>query len=82
MTRRSLDCAAALGAGSIAFPVLGGGYATKRMGPSDCVNAMVTEILAFMSADSPDRDQLHTIKLYILNPQDNAGLRDTVRDTD
>ena len=34
VTRRSLGCAAALGAGSIAFPVLGGGYATMRMNPS------------------------------------------------
>ena len=80
LTRRSLACAAALGAGSIAFPVLGGGYATKRMDPSDCVRAMVTEIMTFMSADDRDRERLNTIKLYIFNPQDNAGLPDAVRD--
>jgi O-acetyl-ADP-ribose deacetylase (regulator of RNase III) len=82
LTRRSLECAVALGAGSIAFPVLGGGYATKRMSPSDCVNAMVTEMLAFISVEGRDRDQLHGIKLYIFNPKDNAGLPEVVRDTD
>jgi O-acetyl-ADP-ribose deacetylase (regulator of RNase III) len=82
LTRRSLECAVALGAGSIAFPVLGGGYATKRMSPSDCVNVMVTEMLAFMGAEGRDRDQLHGIKLYIFNPKDNAGLPKVVRDTD
>jgi O-acetyl-ADP-ribose deacetylase (regulator of RNase III) len=82
LTRRSLECAVALGAESIAFPVLGGGYATKRMSPSDCVNAMVTEMLAFISVESRDRDQLHGIKLYIFNPKDNAGLPEVVWDTD
>jgi O-acetyl-ADP-ribose deacetylase (regulator of RNase III) len=82
LTRRSLECAVALGAGSIAFPVLGGGYATKRMSPSDCVNVMVTEMLAFMGGEGRDRDQLRGIKLYIFNPKDNAGLPKVVRDPD
>jgi O-acetyl-ADP-ribose deacetylase (regulator of RNase III) len=83
LTRRSLECAVALGAGSIAFPVLGGGYATnKHMSPSDCVNAMVTEMLAFIGAEGQDRDQLQGITLYIFNPKDNAGLPEVVRDTD
>ena len=80
LTRRSLQCAVALGAESIAFPVLGGGYAGKRMKPSDCVNAMVTEMLAFIGVEGRDRDQLHGIKLYIFNPKDNAGLPEVVRD--
>jgi O-acetyl-ADP-ribose deacetylase (regulator of RNase III) len=80
VTRRSLECAVALGAKSIAFPVLGGGYATTRMGSTDCVHAIVTEILAFMSAEDRDRDRISGIKLYIFNPEDNAGLPDSVRE--
>jgi O-acetyl-ADP-ribose deacetylase (regulator of RNase III) len=82
LTRRSLECAIALGAGSIAFPVLGGGYATKRMSPSDCVNSMVTEMLAFTSAARRGQDQLLGIKLYIFNPKDNGGLPQTIWDPD
>ena len=74
LTRRSLECADALGAESIAFPVLGGGYATKRMSASDCVNAMCTEMLAFMKAKGRDQHQLHGIKLYIFDRKGNAGL--------
>jgi O-acetyl-ADP-ribose deacetylase (regulator of RNase III) len=81
VTRRSLVCAVALGARSIAFPVLGGGYASKRMNSHDCVNAIATEILAFMTAEDEDRDQLRGIRLYIFNPQDNAGLPDALLDT-
>jgi O-acetyl-ADP-ribose deacetylase (regulator of RNase III) len=80
VTRRSLACAVALGARSIAFPVLGGGYASKRMNSRDCVNAIATEILAFMKAEDQDRDQLRGIRLYIFNPQDNAGLPDALLD--
>jgi hypothetical protein len=36
---------------------------------------------AMQGKDDP-RDQLHGIKLYILNPKDNAGLPELVRDTD
>jgi hypothetical protein len=82
LTRRSLECAVALGAKSIAFPVLGGGYATKRMCASDCVNAMVSEMVAFMRTEGRDRDQLESIKLYIFDPKDNAGLTGVVLDTD
>lgn len=81
LTRRSLACAVALGAGSVAFPVLGGGFAGMRMKPSECVNAIVSEMLVFLNTDGNDRDQLRAITLYIFNPQDNAGLPEAVRDS-
>jgi O-acetyl-ADP-ribose deacetylase (regulator of RNase III) len=80
LTRRSLGCAVALGARSIAFPVLGGGYASKHIGPNDCVKAIATEIVAFLTDQNEDRDQLRGIMLYIFNPQDNAGLPDILLD--
>lgn len=80
VTRRSLACAVALGAQSIAFPVLGGGYATKHMNPRACVNAIATEILAFMDGPDRDRGQLSGINLYIFNPQDNAGLPEALQE--
>ena len=46
----------------------------------DSVNAIATEILAFMQAENQDRDQLRWISLYIFNPKDNAGLPEALLD--
>jgi len=74
VTRRILECATALGARSIAFPVLGGGYATRHLRSSDSVNMIASEILAFMSAHDDLAETLKRVALYIFNRDDADGL--------
>jgi O-acetyl-ADP-ribose deacetylase (regulator of RNase III) len=81
LTRRSLACAVALGAGSIAFPVIGGGFAGTRIDPRECVNAIVSEMFTYLNTDDRDRERLRAIKLYIFNPEYNTGLPDALRES-
>lgn len=74
LTRRILDCAVALGARSIALPVLGGGYATKFLRSSDSVNAIAAEIIAFMGGGHDVGEGLKRIALYIFDRADAGGL--------
>lgn len=74
VTRRILDCAVALGARSIALPVLGGGYATRNLKSSDSVNTIVTEVAAFMSAHDYLAEGLKRVALYIFDRADAGGL--------
>jgi O-acetyl-ADP-ribose deacetylase (regulator of RNase III) len=74
VTRRILECAVALGARSIALPVLGGGYATRYLKSSDSVYTIASEILAFMSAREDVAESLNRVALYIFNRDDAAGL--------
>ena len=74
LTRRILDCAVALGARSIALPVLGGGYATRFLRSSDSVNAIASEILAFMGCRHEKAEGLKRIALYMFDRADAGGL--------
>jgi O-acetyl-ADP-ribose deacetylase (regulator of RNase III) len=74
VTRRILDCAVALGARSIALPVLGGGYATRNLKSSDCVNTIVCEVAAFMSAHDYFAEGLKRVALYVFDRADASGL--------
>ncbi|MGD0274404.1 MAG: macro domain-containing protein [Gaiellaceae bacterium] len=74
IVRRSLNCAVALGAQSIAFPVLGGGTGSKYMTPSNSVHALATEISAFLDEHKSSQDGLTHVELYIFNRDDAIGL--------
>jgi O-acetyl-ADP-ribose deacetylase (regulator of RNase III) len=74
VTRRILECAVALGARSIAFPVLGGGRATRYLRSSDSVNMIASEILAFMNADDYFAEGLKRVALYVFNRADADAL--------
>lgn len=73
LTRRILDCAVALGARSIALPVLGGGHATKFLRSCESVNAIASEILLFMGAGQIS-ESLKRIVLYMFDRADAEGL--------
>jgi len=73
LTRRSLDCALAIGAQSIAFPVLGGGTASTYLKPTDSVKALASEVIAFLNRQEP-LDALSYVALYIYDADDAAGL--------
>jgi O-acetyl-ADP-ribose deacetylase (regulator of RNase III) len=74
IVRRSLNCAVAIGAQSIAFPVLGGGTGSKYMTASDSVGVIATEIAAFLEAQKSSYDGLTHVELYIFKPDDAKGL--------
>jgi hypothetical protein len=74
VTRRILECAVALGARSIAFPVLKGGRATRYLRSSDSVNMIASEILAFMNADDYFAEGLKRVALYVFNRADADAL--------
>jgi O-acetyl-ADP-ribose deacetylase (regulator of RNase III) len=79
VTRGTLECARALGGRSIALPVFGGGYATKKLSASDSVNAVASEILEFIWARDIRAESLKHIELYIFNRPDAAGLPDELK---
>lgn len=74
IVRRSLDCALAIGARSISFPVLGGGTASKHLKPSESVCAIVDEIVTFLNEHKNDGEFFTHIALYIYNKNDASGL--------
>ncbi|MFY9820898.1 MAG: macro domain-containing protein [Thermoanaerobaculia bacterium] len=74
VVRRSLGCAAAIGARSVALPVLGGGTASKWLKPADSVRAIATEVLSFLRQHESDGDGLSHVALYIFNRDDASGL--------
>lgn len=74
VVRRCLDCSIAFGARSIAFPVLGGGTASKHLNPWDSIQAMVSELMAFVEKYEIHADgELGKIALYVHNPKTIAG---------
>jgi O-acetyl-ADP-ribose deacetylase (regulator of RNase III) len=75
---RSLQCAVTLGASSIAFPVLGGGTATKTLMPSDSVRVIVRSILEYLNQTSTAKDSLSYIALYIFDKRDADGVSQLV----
>jgi len=74
VVRSSLRCAVALGAQSIAFPVLGGGTASKYLKPWDSIQAIVAEAVnhALGSDTCVDR-RLRYIALHVFNQDDIQG---------
>jgi O-acetyl-ADP-ribose deacetylase (regulator of RNase III) len=82
VTRRILDCAVALGARSVALPVLGGGFATKHLTSADSVNAIASEILVYLEAQQSRQDGLAHIAFYIYKRDDADGLPEELRKTD
>lgn len=75
LTRRSLECAVAIGARSVAFPVLGGGTASKLMTPENSVKALAEETIEFLQQHLLDEDaSLTYVALYIFNRSDASGL--------
>ena len=56
VTRRILDCAVALGARSVALPVLGGGFATEHLTSADSVNTIASEILVYLDAQQSSQE--------------------------
>lgn len=76
IVRRSLICAVALGAESIAFPVLGGGTAKdeKRFRPWDSIQAILAEAVNHaLGSDVRVDGPLRHIALYVFNPDDIQG---------
>lgn len=79
LTRRALEVAVAMGARSVAVPVLGGGRATKHLSSSQMVNIVASEILAFLNAQHPHHDGLSRVALYVLKREDIDGLPEELR---
>jgi O-acetyl-ADP-ribose deacetylase (regulator of RNase III) len=74
LTLHCLQCASALGAQSIALPVIGGGTASKSIKPRDCVTAVASEVLRFLGETQSDGKSLKHVELYIFNRDDAKGL--------
>ncbi|HYC61607.1 MAG TPA: macro domain-containing protein [Thermoanaerobaculia bacterium] len=74
LTRRCLDAAVSIGARSIAFPVLGGGTASKFLTAEESVAAIAAEIIDFLNTHGSDEDALAYVALYIYNKEHGKGL--------
>jgi O-acetyl-ADP-ribose deacetylase (regulator of RNase III) len=74
VVRRCLDCAAALGATSIAFPVLGGGTASKYLTPWDSIRAITAEVVDYLKGSGHRyENRLEYVVLYVFNRNDLEG---------
>lgn len=74
IVRNSLDCASALGAQSISFPVLGGGTASKTLKPSESVQAIVDEVISYLDEHKLDTSSFTYVSLYVWNRDDASSL--------
>lgn len=73
--RRCLSCCSALGAESIAFPVLGGGTASKDLRPSQSVRAIIAAVKDyFASAPEEEIGSLRYVVLYVFDRSDAEGI--------
>jgi len=77
LTRRILESAVALGARSIALPILGSGHARGPVKSSDLVHAIASETLAFMNGRNC---VLKRVALYMLNRNDASGLPEEIKE--
>ena len=77
LTRRILESAVALGARSIALPILGSGHARGHVKSSDLVHAIASETLAFMNGRNC---VLKRVALYMLNRDDAIGLPGEIKE--
>jgi len=76
LTRRVLSCAVALGARTLALPVLGGGYATRQLDSAGAAAAVVSEVIRFLETGSENLGELRRVALYVLDRADAVGLAD------
>jgi len=75
LTRRSLECAVAIGAHGITFPVLGGGTASKFITPQESVRALASETIEFLQQHLLDEDVTLTyVAIHVFNRADASGL--------
>jgi O-acetyl-ADP-ribose deacetylase (regulator of RNase III) len=74
IVRRSLSCAVALGAKSVAFPVLGGGTASKHLKPQDSARAIAEEAIAFLEDHRSEDDIFTYVALYVFDKRDADDL--------
>jgi O-acetyl-ADP-ribose deacetylase (regulator of RNase III) len=74
VTRKALECADAMGAESIAFPVLGGGFSRNNFGTTDSVNVIASEVLSFLKEPRPHMSSVNLVGLYIFKREDVDGL--------
>lgn len=79
IVRRVLECSIAIGATSIAFPVLGGGTGSVYMSAQESVRAMVVEIGTYLDQHKTDHDGLTHVELYIFNRADAEGIPPEMR---
>ncbi len=74
IVRRALRCAAALGAESIVFPVLGGGTASKNLTPWDSISAIIQESVShFEGKDLCAEGNLNYIGVFVFDAKDITG---------
>ncbi|HJU03591.1 MAG TPA: macro domain-containing protein [Nitrospiraceae bacterium] len=74
VVRRSLVCAMALGAESIAFPILGGGTASRNLTAWDSIQAILGEIQTVMRNPSISAEgRLTYVAVYVFNRNDIKG---------
>lgn len=74
LVRNSMNCASALGAQSISFPVLGGGTASKTLKPSESIQAIVDEVIAYLNEHKLDALSFLYVSLYVWNKDDASNL--------
>lgn len=73
VVKKCLVCAEAIGADSIAFPVLGGGTAAKNISPWESIAAIVTELRSYLERPELRGDRLTELVLYIFDSRDMEG---------
>lgn len=74
VVRRCLFCASSFGAKSIAFPVLGGGTASKHLKPWDSIQAIISEAIEYAGQyrDTVEGN-INNIALYVFDTKDIVG---------
>jgi O-acetyl-ADP-ribose deacetylase (regulator of RNase III) len=69
IVRRCLLCAEAIGAQRIAFPILGGGTASRHMTPQESADAMLEAIIGSLQQQAPS-DSFSYVALYAFRSSD------------
>jgi O-acetyl-ADP-ribose deacetylase (regulator of RNase III) len=72
VTNRVLNFAEGLGARSVALPVLGGGFASRNMAPTDNVEVIATAVVDYLERSEPNG--LSRVVLYLFRETDAEGL--------
>ncbi len=70
VVERCLACAAAVGAETIAFPVLGGGTASKNLDPRESVRTIVKTAREHLEEGKLDASRLRSIFLCVFEQKD------------
>lgn len=67
VTRRALSCAAALGARTVALPILGGGFATRHIDARTAAAAVAQEVVGLMGRSDERIAGLSRVSLYVFD---------------